>query len=213
MEFQMTKITKKLNITVLTSLIAVSAALSAPQVLAEKQRKGGKQGYSAEQKFNRIDVDQSGEITLAEMTDPIAAKAEKKLTRKDTDQDTVLSLEEFSQGKHGNAIDLSLIADEIVLCVSDLKAETGDENIIVPSADSFLSKAERFNTIDADASGSIDLSELEAAMETKATSVFDMMDTDDSSSVNLDEFTAASESKKATKKAVRQCIQELTDED
>ncbi|WP_042146246.1 MULTISPECIES: EF-hand domain-containing protein [unclassified Pseudoalteromonas] len=212
----MTKITKKLNIAVLTGLISVTAALSAPQVLAEKQRKGGKQGklgYSAEQKFNRIDVDQSGEITLAEMTDPATVKAEKKLTRKDTDQDSVLSLEEFSQGRHGNAIDLSVIADEIVLCVSDLKAETGDDNIIVPSADNFVSKEEKFNTIDADANGTIDLSELQTAMETKATSVFEIMDTDDSSSVNLDEFTAASESNKATKKAIRQCVQELTDED
>ncbi|PAJ74775.1 hypothetical protein CJF42_08835 [Pseudoalteromonas sp. NBT06-2] len=209
----MTKITKQINIAVLTGLISITAVFSAPQVLAEKKQKGGKRGHSAEQKFNRIDVDQSSEITLAEMTEPTVAKAEKKLTRKDKDQDGVLSLEEFSQSRHGNAIDLSAIADEIVLCVSDLKSETGDENIIVPSADSFLSKEEKFNTIDADANGAIDLSELEAAMETKATSVFDMMDTDESSSVNLDEFTAASESKKATKKAIHQCVQELTDED
>jgi hypothetical protein len=78
MEFQMTKITKKFNIAVLTGLVSLTAAFSAPQVLAEKQRKGGKQGkpgYSAEQKFNRIDADQSGEITLAEMTEPTVAKA------------------------------------------------------------------------------------------------------------------------------------------
>jgi Ca2+-binding EF-hand superfamily protein len=108
---------------------------------------------------------------------------------------------------------LSVIADEIVLCVSDLKAESGDDNINVPSADSFISKEERFNTIDADANGAVDLSELQAAMVTKATSVFDMMDANSDSVVSLDEFTAASESKKATKKAIRQCIQELTDED
>jgi len=208
--------TKKLNIAVLTGLISVTAALSAPQVLAEKHRKGGKQGkpgYSAEQKFNRIDVDQSGEITLAEMTDPIAAKAEKKLSRKDTDQDGVLSLAEFSQGRHGNAIDLSEIANDIVSCVSDLKTETGDDNIVVPSADSFISKEDKFNSMDTNVDGFVDFSELKAAMETKATSVFDMMDADKNNSVSLEEFTAASESKKATKKAIRQCIQELTDED
>jgi len=209
----MTKITKKLNIAVLTGLISVSAALSAPQALAEKQRKGGKQGHSAEQKFNRLDVDQSGELTLAEMSDPAIAKAVKKLTRKDTDQNDVLSLEEFSQNRHGNAIDLSEIADEIVLCVSDLKAETGDEDIVVPGVDSFISKEEKFNAIDTDSDSSIDLTELEAAMLTKATSAFDTMDIDDNSSVSLEEFTAASTSKKATKKAIRQCVQELTDED
>ena len=147
------------------------------------------------------------------MADPKVAKAEKKLNRKDTDQDGVLSLEEFSQGKHGNSIDLSEIADEIVLCVSDLKAETGDEHIIVPSADSFISKEDKFNNTDSNSDGFIDLAELEAAMLAKATSAFEMMDTDDSSSVSLEEFIAASESKKATKKAIRQCVEELTDEE
>ncbi|SFD53986.1 EF-hand domain-containing protein [Pseudoalteromonas denitrificans] len=209
----MTMITKKLNIAVLTGLISVTAALSAPQTLAEQQRRGGKPGHSAEQKFNRLDVDQSGELTISEMTDPTIAKAELKITQKDTDQDGTLSLEEFSQTRSGDNLDLSTIANEIVLCVTDLKAEVGDDNIVIPSADSFVSKADRFNTIDTSADGFIDLAELEASMLNKATSVFSATDTDISDSISLEEFTASSDTHKATKKAIRQCIHELTDDE
>ncbi len=207
----MTKITKRFNIALLASLVATTVAVI-PQVSAaqDANARGGHRG-GADKMFARLDTNADGELSLTELTDPAAAKAEKKLSRKDTDEDGALSLTEFQQNRHGNVVDLSAIADEIVQCVADLKAETGDDNIVVPSADSFMSSEARFAAIDSDEDGGIDLAELEDAMLSNATDAFTAMDADEGGAVSNDEFTAHKATRKATKKAIRLCVEDIND--
>ncbi|NQZ07149.1 MAG: hypothetical protein HRT35_08305 [Algicola sp.] len=221
----MTKFTKRLNIAVLAGLVATTAVLSVPQAMADDRadrgprgggHHGGQKGGNGEARlakmFARLDVNEDGVLSLTELTDPTAAKAAKILARKDADEDGVLSLEEMQRNRHGNAVDLSAIADEIVACVTDLAAEAGNEGIVVPTAADFKSSEDRFNEVDTSGDGSIDLAELEAAGLAKANNAFDRMDADEDGSVTAEEFGAAHKSRRATKKAIRQCVQEINDD-
>lgn len=212
----MTKMTKKLNVTLVATLVA--AAMAIPSAMADdrggrggKGGKGGK-GQRIEKMFERIDANQDGVLSLTEMTDPVAEKAAKKLARKDADEDGFLTAEELQSNRHGNTVDLSAIAAEIVQCVTDLKAQTQDDNITVPDAASFVSAEARFDALDSSDDGLVDLAELEAGGLVKANDAFTNMDADADGSVTKDEFVAAHQSRRATKKAIRQCVQELTDD-
>jgi Ca2+-binding EF-hand superfamily protein len=213
----MTKITKRLNIALLAGLVASTTVLCIPQAMAEDRggRKGGQQGPKGDRSakvFARMDVNEDGVLSLNELTDPTAAKAEKMLTRKDTDENGSLSLEEYQQNRHGNAIDLSAIADEIVQCVTDMKAQSGNESIVVPTADSFMSKEDKFNALDTSTDGAIDLVELQSAGLIKATAAFANMDADADGAVTSDEFNATNQRRRATKKAIRQCVHDINDD-
>ena len=222
----MTTFTKRLNIALISSVVV--AALAVPAHADRGGRGGpglggggnggghherGDRGDRIVKKFERIDVNEDGLITLVEMTDPLAAKAEKKLARKDQDEDGVLSAEEMQRNRHGDAIDLSAIADEIVQCVSDIKETTENDAIIVPNADSFLSAEERFAALDTSEDGFVDLTELTDAMTAKATDKHGDMDADESGDVDLDEYKTAYAKKKATKGAIRQCVREIVEAD
>lgn len=218
----MTKITKRINIALFTALVATATAFTLPSAQAQGQgfqpgqdargdRGGrGERGQRGERRFARLDVNEDGELSLTEMTN-LAAKAERVLARKDADDDGVLSLAEFEQNRHGNMVDLSAIADEIVQCVTDLKAETGNELIIIPDADRFGSAGDKFAAIDDNADDAINLGELEAAMTDRATNAFAAMDADEDDAVTLEEFTAHKASRRASKMAIRECVHQIND--
>ncbi|MBT4522870.1 MAG: hypothetical protein HOC23_22955 [Halieaceae bacterium] len=218
----MTKVTKRLNAAVLAGMIAT--AFSIQPVLAQgpggpegdDQQGGPKGGAKGEQRldrsFARMDFNEDGVLSLEEMTEPALVGAEKLLSRKDKDDDDLLSPEEIQHHRRGDVGDLSAIVDDIIQCVADIKEETGNEDIVVPTADSFLSPEDKFDMLDTSGDGFIDLIELQEGGVAKATNAFDEMDTDANNEVSLEEFRAGHKSHGATKKAVRQCIRELTDD-
>ncbi|MFT5162414.1 MAG: Ca2+-binding EF-hand superfamily protein [Alteromonadaceae bacterium] len=209
----MTRITKRFNTTVLAALVASTTLLSMPQASAAdgENARGGRGGHHGAKMFARLDTNEDGVLSLTEMTDPVANKADKKLSRKDGDEDGVLSLAEFQQNRHGNTSDLSAIADEIVQCVADVKAESGDDNIVVPTADHFISSEDRFAAIDSNEDGAIDLAELEVSMLSKAENDFNTTDADEDGEVTQAEFDAQKAVHRATKKAIRGCVQDIND--
>lgn len=219
----MTTFSKRLNVALISGLVA--ATLATP-VMAERGGRGGHdrpndrphgerpdRGDRIEKVFTRIDVNENGTITLAEMTDPIPDKAAKKLARKDKDQDGLLTAEEMQKNRHGNAPDLSAIAADIVQCVSDIKETTANDDIIVPTVASFQSAEARFDAVDTSNDGFVDITELTEAMNRKANDKFSKMDADESGDVTLEEFTSAHTSHRATKQVIRQCVREITDDE
>lgn len=206
----MKTLTQKLNIALISTVLATSV-LSISQ--ASAQERGARGGEGRGNPFTRMDTDGDGFLSLDEMTANIVTKAEKMLARKDTDEDGVISLEEYMANRQGAAIDLSDIAGEIVQCVEDVKAETGDENIIVPDADHFKSPEDRFADVDTSGDGLIDVTEIEAHLMTKTTNAFDTMDTDEDGLVSQDEFKTQHGSRRATRGVIRGCVAELTAEE
>ena len=205
----MNKMTRKFNPVLLTTLIAITATLSISQ--ANAVERGGFRGENAG--FNRIDVNQDGELSLDELTAPALSKVEKKLIQKDTDEDALISFEEFQQTRNGALTDLSDIAEDIIQCVADVKADTNNDDIVVPSADKFMSPTDKFAEIDSSEDDFISLEELQARVITKAAASFLIMDLDADGFVSEDEFNTTKAKFRATKGTVHQCIDELSTDD
>jgi len=201
------KTTTKFNPALLAAVLT-TALLSISQ--ANAFARGGHGGAG---EFNRIDVNQDGQLSLDEMTTPLMSKAERQLSQKDSDDDSLISFAEFEQTRNGTKVDLSDIADDIVQCVSDIKVETGNEDISVPNVDTFMSPADKFEATDTSSDGFISLEELQAKVTTNIAVSFLVMDLDADSLISEDEFNAAKAVRKATKDAVHQCIDELSSED
>jgi Ca2+-binding EF-hand superfamily protein len=195
--------TKKITPVILASVLATTILSMSQAAAFERDGQRGSGG------FTRMDVDQDGLLSLEEMTAPMMAKSTKKFSRKDADEDGFLTLEEFQQRRNGTAVDLAEIANELVQCVNDAKTELGDENIMVPSIDQFLSVEDKFANIDTNSDGVISLEELQAKITDKVAMAFITMDEDADNFVSEEEFNAANIVRSATKQAIRQCIEEI----
>lgn len=204
----MTNNQSKKTITLLTSAALVTVLLSA-SVYAKKNHHAGDRvrGNSVEQRFTKLDSNADEQLSLDEISDHAVARAENKFTRKDANEDGFLSLEEATSNRRGEAPDHSDIAEEIVACVATLAED--DETILVPEASDFTSPQDRFNAADSSGDGLLSLVEVQDKAQSKATSVFAEMDSDNSGDVSLSEFEAHTEQRKATRRAIRNCISEL----
>lgn len=202
------------NIRALTTSILLSSVLVATAAEAQKRPRGDANLTTEERlqlRFDRLDSSGDAVINLDEYTANTDTKAERRFNRKDADSDGLLSLEEATTTRRGTAPDFSDIAEEIVECVTD--AAASNELIIVPDATRFQSPADKFAAADSNSDGSIDLEEAQANALAKATEAFNNMDSDSDTFVSFEEFSSANESRRATKEAIRDCIEELTDED
>ncbi|MCV2883788.1 hypothetical protein OE749_03605 [Aestuariibacter sp. AA17] len=200
---------------VLIATVTACSFLAAAQLHAQEAPQNGKRGHkhgkpSVEKMLARLDIDQSGTLTLDEMLTGASDKAARKFERKDANADGSLTFEEASSGRERP--DLSDIAEDIAACVADIKDETGDENIVVPDFSSRLTAEERFDTIDANDDNLIDLSEATSHAESRATDKFNALDTDLNGEVSEDELTAHADSRRATRQAVRNCVDSLSDD-
>ena len=162
-------------------------------------------------KFERLDVNDDGYLDLNELLTPALAKSERVFDRKDVDDSGDLSLDEYATGRAGR--DLSDIAEEIVECVADLKEETGNPLIHVPDPDAFKSPAEKFEIIDDDGNGLLGLDEVQSAVAQKVGNGFAAADTSGDSLLSLREYLRQKKTGKATRRAIRICVQELQAED
>ena len=162
--------------------------------------------------YGRFDTNQDGAIDLDEMIAAATAKVERRFNAKDSDQDGFVSFEEFTASGRA-AIDLTEYAEEIVQCVADLKEELGSETIQVPSVSDFTSPQEKFDALDANLDGLIELSEATDKAIEKATAKFAILDADGDGLVTKEEKRAYAEAHKGTKRAIKHCIKEVTEDD
>jgi hypothetical protein len=195
--------------------IGIIGAISATLLLTaiEAQAKGNRQGAKSnpEAAFNRLDADGNGLVSLDELLTPALNRAENGFIKKDSDADSFLTFDEWTA--NNERPDLSVIAYEIVQCVADIKAETGNDNIVVPDPGLFLSALDKFDNADTSGDGVLDLAEVQAAVTSKVETKFSHMDTDLSADVTLDESTAHQMRYHSSRRAVKSCVDELSGEE
>ncbi|MBE1299348.1 MAG: hypothetical protein GJ680_05505 [Alteromonadaceae bacterium] len=209
----MFKVHNKSKVAVLVGSLLITSLIASAAVHAKGGKRGDRDGEQrAEQRFNNLDTNGDAVLSLDEFTANVAENTERRFTRKDSDEDGLLSLEEATTRRNGEAAaDYSDIAEDIIACVADLAAE--DDSIVVPDADKFQSPEDRFNAVDTSGDGFIDLEEAQASALSKKTDAFDSIDADEDGLITFEEVQAAGESRKATRQAVRECIEELEEED
>jgi hypothetical protein len=207
-ENNMLKVNKNLMTIGIIGAISATLLLTAMESQAKGNRKGAKSTLAAA--FNRLDTDGAGLLSLDEMLSPALNRAENGFIKKDSDADSVLTFDEWTGDNE--RVDLSVIAYEIVQCVADIKAETGNDNIVVPDPGLFLSALDKFDNADTSGDGVLDLSEVKAAVTSKVETRFSHMDTDLSADVTLDEFTDHKMRYHSSRRAVKSCIDELSEE-
>ena len=204
----MTVLTSKKMMTAIATA-AISAMLLAP---AAQARGGFSKADFLQSRFDRIDTSGDGAIELDELQIRRANAAERIFSRKDSDDDGFLTLEEATTTRRGVANDYSDIAEDIVACVADQKEETGNDDIVVPDVSQFQSPEDRFNETDISGDGLLDLAEVEIRDAAKQEEKFIDMDTDADTFVSFEEFSAAHDVRRATRRAINTCIDELTEE-
>jgi Ca2+-binding EF-hand superfamily protein len=207
----MLKVNKNLMTIGIIGAISATLLLTAMESQAKGNRKGAKSTLAAA--FNRLDADGDGDglLSLDEMLTPALNRAENEFIKKDSDADSFLTFDEWTGDNE--RVDPSVIADEIVQCVADIKAETGNDNIVVPDPGLFLSALDKFDNADTSGDGVLDLSEVQAAVTSKVETRFSHMDTVLSADVSLDEFTDHKMRYHSSRRAVKSCIDELSEEE
>ncbi|MBD1582941.1 EF-hand domain-containing protein [Pseudoalteromonas sp. S16_S37] len=189
------------------NIAIIAATLTTLTVSAQAEARKGHH-KAPEVVFAKIDADQSNTITINELLANIDAKAQKKLQRADTNTSSEIELDEYLNKKRHH-LDLSEFASEIVLCVQDTKDATGNSNIMVPDITKFAAPETKFASLDTDNSGGISLAEITAALTAHETDVFSIMDANSSGDVTLEEFIQHGDRKRATKEAVKACIESI----
>ncbi len=201
----------------LTGLIVCGATISCNAYANERNKRGADKGGDnkkarIEAKFNRLDSDQSGDLSFAETIAKQVTKIERRFNKLDSDQNAEINLDEFlASGR--NARDLSPFAQEIVACVSAEKEDTGNEFIRVPNELDFMSPVDKFNALDSDTSLTLSLTEVTDSATERAQARFDENDSDATGAIDLDEFTHQQLSRAATRKALKDCINDIVLDD
>ncbi|BDX05689.1 EF-hand domain-containing protein [Planctobacterium marinum] len=191
-----------------TASILVSVLFSSVTYAQKGPRSGDRErGNSLEQRFQSLDSSGDEVLSLDEFTANTSERAENKFNRKDTDEDGFLSFEEATTNRRGEATDHSEIAQDIVDCVAALTED--NDTIIVPETSDFSSPEERFNAVDTSGDGLLSLEEVQDNALNKVSSAFESMDTDASGDVSYEEFESHNQQRKATRQAIRNCINEL----
>jgi Ca2+-binding EF-hand superfamily protein len=154
--------------------------------------------------FRHMDVDENGVITLDEFLAKPEEKAAGQFDRIDVDDDQLISLAEFSDihdnGDGDNNDDID--RDELQACIAEkLDTEVPDR----PDIET------RFDLIDTNADGSLDIDEFTTAKVSGATDKFNQIDTDADGALTPEELMAALGAKREHRQVRRECVEEQRD--
>lgn len=195
-------------LTAATSCVVTSMAVAHERGKGRNTTEDGRRGHA---QFVRIDSNADGFLQFDELLLPVLNKTAARFNRKDADQDGFLTFAEATGEREPR--DLSVIAGEIVQCVADLKADTGNELIIVPDASQFKSPEQKFANADTSGDELLELAEVQAVAQSKVEKAFSAMDSDGDGQISMDEFKAHKQIRHATHRAIKNCVEEIQAEE
>lgn len=204
-----------------TTLLSANIAQAANAEQARPGHGGPERGAPArgrdpearlQRQFERLDSSGDAELSYEEFTAKLESRVSRTFARKDSDDDGLLSFEEATTNRRGERPDLSGIAQDIVDCVADLASEEGSL-IIVPDVERFASPETKFDEVDSNDDDFIDTDEALAAAALKAENAFSQMDADEDGFVSFEEFSTGKAQQKATRAAIKECIETIDSEE
>ena len=163
------------------------------------ERRAANPESKVERIFDKLDSDENGIITLDEFVTITLEKASHQFNRIDTDDDDLISLDEFLAVHHERPDDSEIDVEEPAACIEQ---SIGTEIAEVPDRET------RFNEIDANADGFIDLDEFVAAKTNSATLRFNVIDEDADGGITPEELLAALTLQQEQRDVRRACVEE-----
>lgn len=167
-------------------------------------RGGFRRGPAFERQLERLDADDDGQISEDEFVDARLARLDDMFERRDRDGDGLISLEENERPDRPDRPDRpELDREEILACARETIAD------FAPNAD--IDMEERFENVDTDGSGSLSLTEVSAALATRAHEAFAQIDADANGFVTEEELEAHHQAQLETRRVLRDCVRETTE--
>ena len=151
--------------------------------------------------FKSLDSDENRVVTLDEFLAKPLAKAESQFERIDTDDDGLISYEEFLavHGDRPDHDDVDIDVDELRACIAD---STGEDVPERPDPET------RFDLIDTNSDGYIDLDEFSVAKTNSAEEKFYEINTDADGGITIQELAASLLAKRERREIRRDCVEE-----
>ncbi|MBT6042616.1 MAG: hypothetical protein HOH14_03880 [Gammaproteobacteria bacterium] len=167
---------------------------------AQSRHRPGRPGGNPERLIDHLDNDGDGFVDEEEFVDGRLARLDDQFDRRDADGDGLLNEEEAERRRHQNDRP-DIDREAVIQCVRETIADwEGPQEV-----------EDRFDEIDLDGDGYIDLLELSLALEQRAYVLFDRIDSNNDGLISLEEVVANQDYQINLRRVIRACIEELSD--
>ncbi len=180
--------------------IQVTARRGGELVHSEQARhRRGRPGGNPERLIDHLDSNGDGFVDENEFVDSRLTRVDQQFERQDENGDGLISEEEARRERPHNRPDID--REAVIQCVRETIADWEGPGEIEG----------RFETVDLDGDGYIDLVELSLALEERAYVLFDRIDSNDDGLISLEEVEAIQDYQINVRRVIRACIEELSD--
>lgn len=157
-------------------------------------------GRNLQRVYDRLDTDHDGFVSDDEFVAARLARIDNKFERRDTDGDGLISEEEAERRRHHGGHP-GIDREAVIQCVREIVADwEGPQEV-----------EDRFENVDLDGDGYIDLVELSIALEERAYVLFDRIDTNADGLVSVAEVQDFLDYQINLRRVIRHCIDQVSD--
>ena len=180
--------------------VQVTARRGGELVNSEQRRhRRGRPGGNPEKLIDHLDSNGDSFVDENEFVDGRLAHVDQQFDRKDENGDGLISEEEARRERPDDRPDID--REAVIKCVRETIADWKGPGEV----------EDRFDTVDLDNDGFIDLVELSLALEERAYALFDRIDSNDDGFISLEEVEASQDYQINVRRVIRACIEELSD--
>jgi len=180
--------------------IQVTARRGGQLIHSEQARhRRGRPAGNPENLIDHLDSNADGFVDENEFVDGRLGRVDKQFDRQDQNGDGLISEEEARRGRPQDRPDID--REAVIQCVRET----------IPDWEGPGEVEGRFESVDTDGDGYIDLAELSLALEERAYMLFDRIDSNDDGLISLEEVEASQDYQINVRRVIRACIEELSD--
>lgn len=157
-------------------------------------------GGDPDRLVDRLDTNEDGFVDVDEFLDARLGRVDAQFERRDDDGDGLLSEDEARRRPPRDDVD-ETDREQVIACVRETIADWEGPHDV----------EDRFDAVDTNGDGYIDLVELSTSLEERAYVLFDRIDADGDGLLSLEEIEAHQDEQINLRRVIRACIDEVID--